>query len=91
MARPRIPNPNAIMRLTCRSFSLSLDPLSLIIFIVLSAKYGSTYGVTFATLIIAALLDMSEIAGLIDSSHTIPRLGIGRLAIVDLVVVGLGT
>ena len=49
MARPRIPSPNDIMRLTCRSLFLSLDPFSLIIFIVLSAKYGSTYGVTFAT------------------------------------------
>ncbi|KAK0111145.1 hypothetical protein ONS95_001521 [Cadophora gregata] len=90
MARPRFPERAAIVRLVCRSLSFALSLYTIIVFIVLSTKYGSTYGGSFAALITAILIDTSEIAGLADSSRTIPRLGIGRTAIMDLIVIGIG-
>ncbi|EMR69576.1 hypothetical protein UCREL1_3398 [Eutypa lata UCREL1] len=92
MARSRVPKPGAVVATIARLLGLSASVAVLAVLVYESVNWdakGKTYGVAISAAIVAILVDVSEIAGLIDSTRTIPRAPSGLMACEDVVVICL--
>ncbi|KAI1383072.1 uncharacterized protein F4822DRAFT_422089 [Hypoxylon trugodes] len=89
MARPRAPRATAIAGAIARILGLGASVVLLANLVYESVSWGKTLGLSVSVAVIALVVDGSELMGLLDSTHTIPRVSPPCIVCGDVLVLSL--